>query len=51
MTSAIATPQNAGPLEHASADFYEVVNPPGTGETPNGRLPLSQVHPRRRPRR
>jgi hypothetical protein len=38
VTSAIETPQNAGPLEHASADFYEVVNPLGTGKTPHGRL-------------
>ncbi len=32
--NAIETPQNAGPLEHAAADFYEVVYPPGTGLTP-----------------
>ena len=26
--NAIETPQNAGPLEHASADFYETAYPP-----------------------
>ena len=46
VTSAIETPQNAGPLEHASADFYEVVNPPGTGKTPHAGSPLRQVHQR-----
>ena len=29
--NAIETPQNAGPLEHAAADFYEVVYPPVRG--------------------
>ena len=32
--NAIETPQNAGPLQNAAADFYEVVYPPGTGKTP-----------------
>ena len=32
--NAIEVPQNAGPLAHAAADFYEVVYPPGTGKTP-----------------
>jgi hypothetical protein len=32
--NAIEVPQNAGPLQHASADFYEVVYPPITSLWP-----------------